>query len=73
MLETLKSILSEYSGVGVKAITSDMYLEDDLYIEESDLDEVLNEIEDQLGFEFEERNTKLVYVSDLIMFVKAAV
>lgn len=73
MLETIKGILSDFSGVGVKSISHDMHLEDDLYLEESDLDEVLNEIEDQLGFEFEERDNELVYVSDLIALVKSAI
>ncbi|GMQ62131.1 hypothetical protein AN2V17_13620 [Vallitalea sp. AN17-2] len=73
MIHTIKKILGEFSGMDYKLVTNDMNLKDDLYLDDSDLDDVLNEIEDLFGFEFNERDTELIYVSDLIAFVKTAI
>jgi hypothetical protein len=72
MVQTLKKILGEISGVDYRSISNDMHIKDDLYLDENDIEDALNELEDYLGFEFEDRNTNFVYVSDLIAFVKAA-
>ncbi|WP_113671813.1 acyl carrier protein [Vallitalea guaymasensis] len=73
MIHAIKKILGEFSGMDYKLVTNDMHLKDDLYLDDSDLDDVLNEIEDLFGFEFNDRDAELVYVSDLIAFVKATI
>lgn len=73
MLRMIKEMLAEIGGVDYKLITSDMHMKDDLYVDESDIEDILDELEGQLGVEFEDRGRDLIYVADLIAYVKEVV
>lgn len=70
MIKRIKEIISEISGIDTSFITNDMHLKDDLYMDSNDLDEVLSSIEDELDITLDDLEVDLVYVSDLIAYVK---
>lgn len=73
MLMTIKKMLGEVAGVDYRTITGDVHMQEDLDLDENDVDDLLNELEDLYGVEFEDRNRELVYVSDLIAYAKEVI
>lgn len=73
MTKTIKKVIAELTDMEVSRITNDMHLVDDLYLDDDDISDILDELEDRLGFEFENRNYSIEYVSELIAFVMESV
>lgn len=72
-MEKIKRILGEYSGINPDLITTDLSFEDDLYLNEDDILEILDEIEEYFQIEFEDKEVSLIYVADLITLVKTLI
>lgn len=72
-MEKIIRILGEYSGINPGLITTDLRLEEDLYLDEDDILEMLDEIEESFQVEFENRDVSLVYVDDLVNLVNSVV
>ncbi|MBK5253364.1 MAG: hypothetical protein JJE03_02645 [Peptostreptococcaceae bacterium] len=70
MIQVIKKLLGEYTGVDYWTIHGGMHLEDDLMLDENDVIDILNDIEEYFGVKFEEDGTELIYVEDLIAYVK---
>lgn len=70
MIQVIKKLLGEYTGVDYWTIHGDMHLEDDLMLDENDVYDILNDIEVYFGVQFEEEGTEIIYVEDLIAYVK---
>lgn len=73
MTKTIKKVIAELTDMEVSRITNDMHLVDDLYLDDDDISDILDELEDRLGFEFENRNYSIEYVNELIAFVMESV
>lgn len=73
MMQIIKKLLGEIAGVDFKMIDSDLSLKEDLFLDESDIEDILYELENHFGVEFEDPNRDFVYVADLIAFVKESV
>lgn len=70
MVKKVKELLAEVACVDSKIISADMHLIDDLFLDEAEIDDILNELEDHFGFEIEEGHDPVEYVSDIIAMVK---
>lgn len=73
MVQKIIKLLAETAGIDYNLISMDLNLKDDLFLDENDIDEVLIELEDYFGVEFEEREKEFICVEDLISYVKEAV
>lgn len=70
METNLKKVIAEVAGMDYRFVDSDMELRDDLGLTDSDIDDILNELEDNLDIEIEDRDVELVYVADMIALIK---
>ena len=69
MVKKIKKIIADYADVDINAVSNEMHLMDDLYLDEDDINEIMAELTEEFEVEFDEEECDFVYVSDLISYV----
>jgi acyl carrier protein len=68
MGETILRIIAEYLNISIDNLELDLYLKDDLYLNDEDIENIFEEVEEEYDVNIE-KNTELKKVSDLIDYI----